>query len=225
MTERFRTVRTAAWCVAACALHLSAPQFAISQESPVSSLFPTQLEDARRVAADENAAQRLLDQYVLQTRTGSGSGPRLGWLSTPFSRVVVYHRDARKAGQTPTSTDVPTEILLPEVLVIATSQPAADTDNAFANVQEIAIGKRVDSGFVDLFLPLRVRQPTARERQLYDLDRTATVAVFDLDALAPLFDAQVPNVVVRVSFDRVAKGTSPPMACKDCVVPVSGSIR
>ena len=177
------------------------------------------------MAADEQAAQKFLDRYVLQTRTGVGNGPRLGRLSTPFSRVLVVALNARKAGQPLSRTDIPADILLPEVLVIVSSQPAVDADDAFANVQEIAIGKRVDGTAVDLLLPLRVRQPTAQERTLYDLDRTATVAAFDLDALAPLFDAQVPNVVVRVSLDRVAKGTSPTMACKDCVVPVSGSIR
>jgi hypothetical protein len=208
-----------------CVLHLITPHFAVSQQRAVSSLSAAQIDDALRMAADEKAALKFLDQYVLQTRTGLGSGPRVGWLSTPFSRVMVVALDARKAGRTLTSSDIPTDILLPEILVITASQPAANADNSLATVEEVAMGKRVDSKVVDILLPLRVRQPTARERELYELDGTARVAIFDRDALAPSFDAEVPNVVVRVRFDRVAKGTNPLTACKECVVPVPGRIR
>jgi hypothetical protein len=39
------------------------------------------------------------------------------------------------------------------------------------------------------------------------------VAGFSLDALAPIFDARDPNVVVRVASDKVARGSTP----FDCV--------
>jgi hypothetical protein len=225
LTGPLRGVQLAACGVVLCMLHLTTPYSAIPQERAVSSLSPAQIDDALRMAADEKAALRFLDQYVLQTRTGLGAGPRVGCLSTPFSRVVVFALDARKAGQPLNSANVPVEVLLPEVLVIAVSQPAANADNALANVEEVAIGKRVDGKVVDILLPLRVRQPSAREREQYELDGTARVAIFDRDALAPSFDAEVPNVVVRVRFDRVARGTSPLTACKECVVPVPGRIR
>jgi hypothetical protein len=223
LTGRLQGVRIATCSLVVGALHLTTPHFAIAQA--VTSLSAAQIDDALRMVDDEKAALKFLDQYVLQTHTGLGDGPRVGWLSTPFSRVVVLARDARGAGQTLTSSDIPTDMLVPELLVITASRPAANADNAFAHVKEIAIGKRVDGKVVDVLLPLRVREATARERKLYDVDSTARVAVFDLDALAPSFDAPVPNVVVRVGFDRVAKGTSPPTACKECVVPVSGHIR
>jgi hypothetical protein len=98
LTGRLRGVRIAACSVVACALHVATFPFAISQERAVSSLSPAQIDDALRIAADEKGAQRFLDQYVLQTRTGLGAGPRIGWLSTPFSRVVVLALDARKTG-------------------------------------------------------------------------------------------------------------------------------
>lgn len=193
---------------------------------PPDSLSDAQIDEALRLARDEKAAQTLLNLYVLQTRTGIGNGPVAGRLSTPFSRVVLAAVAAVNAGQTLGRDDVPSDLLFPEVLVIATAQPAADADNTLANVVDITIAKRIGTELVDVLLPLRVRAPTSQERKLYGTDKTAEakVAVFSLEALAPIFDVQTP-VVVRVSFDRVAKGTTPLTGCKDCVVAISPRIR
>ena len=192
------------------------------------ALSDVQINDALRLAQDDRAGQALLSSYTLQTRTGVGTGPLIGRLSTPFSRVALAAVAARKDGHTLTRDDVPAEILRAEILVIATPQPAANSDaGLLANPRDVAIGKRDGNDVSDVLLPLRVRSATSEERRLYDLRLLpgVIVASFSQDALAPLFDTRSFNFVVRVSFDRVAKGSTPLTGCKDCFVPISPSIR
>lgn len=61
-------------CILVVALYLSAPHVVVSQEGAVSSLSPAQIDEALRIASDDNAAQKFLADYVLQTRSGLGSG-------------------------------------------------------------------------------------------------------------------------------------------------------
>jgi hypothetical protein len=192
------------------------------------ALSDAQINDALRLAQDDKAAQALLDVYTLQTRTGIGAGPLVGRLSTPFSRVVLAAVAARRAGQSFIRDDVPSEILRPEILVIATPQPAANSDaTMLAKPRDVAVAKREGNQVTDVLLPLRVRSATSEERKLYDLGSTpgVIVASFSEDALAPLFDTRTFNFVVRVNFDRVAKGSTPLTACKECTVPISPRIR
>lgn len=77
-------------------------------------------------------------------------------------RCVCDHRVIRD--------DVPAEILRAEILVIATPQPAANSDaGSPANPRDVAIGKRDGNDVSDVLLPLRVRSATSEERRLYDL--------------------------------------------------------
>jgi hypothetical protein len=211
---------TAAVAVSVCV-------FGADQE-PSQALFDVQIDDALRLAQDDKAAQTFLDLYKLQTRTGLGTGPLIGRLSTAFSRVVLAAVAARKSGQILTHGDVVSEFPQPEVLVIAAPQLAANSDSdVLANPRDIAIGQLKGSDVTDVLLPLRVRSATTQERKLYDLGSTpgVIVASFSEDALAPMFDTRTFNFVVRVSFDRVAKGSTPSTACKDCIAPISPKIR
>ena len=192
------------------------------------ALSGAQIDEALQLAQDDKAAQTFLNLFTLQTRTGSGMGPAIGRLSTPFSRTVLAAVAAKQSGQSFGRDDVAYELLRPEILVIASPQPAANADAlVLALPKDIAIGKRVGTEVEDLLLPLRVRSTTLQERKLYNLDSMpgVIVASFSFDALAEIFDTRDFNFVVRVTFDRIAKGSTPMMGCKDCAAPISPRIR
>jgi hypothetical protein len=205
---------TAACFVCACAVVVAG--------KPAASLSDAEVEAALRIASDEQAATAFLDTHRLQARIGVGNGPMLGWLSTPFSRIVLAGLAARKTGHSISRDDIGVDPFLSELVVIATPQPAANTD-ALAQVIEIAVESRVGPAATEVLLPMRMRSATVAERKLLGMESApeAVVAVFSLEALAPILEGRDPHVVVRVTFDKAAKGSTPSNACKDCVVSIS----
>ena len=213
--SRFR-VAALAVCVAVwCAV-------SIAEERPA-VLSEAQVDAALRIASDEDATRVFLDVYRLQSRVGAQSGPLLGWLSTPFSRLVLESRAARKAGHAITRDDVVAKWLYPELMVIALPQPAAIAGHTLARVKEIALATRAGVEMTDVLLPLRMRSLTVQERMLYEMESSgeAVVAVFSFAAAAPMLAARDSNVVLRVTFDKTTKGSTSSPACKDCVVPIA----
>jgi len=203
---------------AACVFGLCASP--VAQQPPGPS--DLRIDAALRMAADEDAARAFLDVHRLQARAGGENGPVLGWVTTPFSRIVLAGVAARKAGHPFTPRDVPADLLFPELVVIATPQPAADVANAFARITEVAVETRVGSEVTDMLLPLRMRAATPQERTFQGVQSApgAVAAVFALDAVAPMLEAPHPNIVVRVSFDRVTCGSTAFAGCKDCVASI-----
>jgi hypothetical protein len=103
---------------------------------------PEHVEEALRLAADEKAAARFLNGYVVQTRAGWGNGPLIGSFSTPFSRVVQAALSARRRAAPFVRGDVPAELLAPEFHVVATTQKGWPDDTTVASVQAIVLGPR-----------------------------------------------------------------------------------
>ena len=213
-----RTMRVVALAAVCTVLSAAGP---IAWERPV-SLPDAQIEAALRIASDDQAARAFLDMHRLQTRNGGEAGPVLGWLSTPFSRIVLAGLAARKAGHTLTRDEVSADPLSSELVVIAAPQPAAAA-NTLAHVTEIAVETRAGTEVTDVLLPMRMRPATAQERTLHGMETAgeAVVAVFSLEAIAPILEARDAHVVVRVTFDKVTKGSTPLTACQDCVVAIS----
>src|SRR5215212_3943232 len=69
-------------------------------------LTPEHVEEAIRLSADDAGTRRFLQAYVIQSRAGWGNGPPIGWLSTPFARVVQAARAARSTGRSFAASDV-----------------------------------------------------------------------------------------------------------------------
>ena len=186
-------------------------------------LSDTQIDAAVRIASDDAATNVFLATHRLQTASGTEDGPTLGWISTPFSRIVLAGVAARKAGHVFTRDDVSMDPLLSELAVIATPQPAAAADRTLAQVTEIAVETRIGTIVTDMLLPMRMRPATLEERTLHGVESAngTVVAVFSIDAVAPLLEARTPNVVVRVTFDRATRGATPLTGCKDCVATIS----
>jgi hypothetical protein len=195
---------------------------AVIAREPAAALSDTEIDAALRMASDESAAAAFLNTYRLQAHSGTDRGPMLGWLSTPFSRTVLAGLAARKGGQTIGRHDIAADPFFSEFVVIATPQPAADS-RAVANITEIAVETRVGTEVTDTLLPMRMRPATVLEQKLHGMESVAdaVVAVFSLDAVAPMFEGRDPHVVVRVTFDKAAKGPTPLTACKDCLVSIS----
>jgi len=211
------TTRVAALTVACLLLLCLVPR---AQERAV-PLSDAQIEAALRIASDDAATRVFLATHRLRAG-GTGDGPVLGWISTPFSRVVLAGVAARKAGLAFTRDDVSTDPLLSELAVIVTPQPAA-AEKTPAQVTEIAVETRDGTVVTDMLLPMRMRPATLEERALHGIESSkgTVVAVFSIEAVAPLLEARHPHVVVRVTFDKATRGPTPLTTCKDCVATIS----
>ena len=197
------------------AVSLAAGETAAAQQVIV-TMTPESVEDAIRLAADEKAAARLLDAYVVQTRAGWGNGPLIGSLSTPFARVVQAAVAARKRGSAFAPADVTPDLIAPELHVIALTQTAATDDGMVATVLSVVLGRRGSKGPADVIQPLRTSELTAQYQNLVGtaFKGTGVVAVFPLSAL-------MPDSEIRVVFDRTARGFSGLAMCRECTMPVS----
>jgi hypothetical protein len=211
----YRHVRVSLLLSLLIALRLSG-----AQQVAVAPITTESVEEAIRVASDEKAARKVLDAYVVQTRAGWGNGPLIGTFSTPFARVVQAVLAARKKGNPFTAADVPPDLIVPELHVIATSQQATE-ESMTANVLSVVLAPRGNKSADDVVQPLRTIELT---KEYQTLNGTAfagpgVVAVFPLSALTTNFE-------IRVSFDRMARGSTGLSMCRECVVPVSiGRIR
>jgi hypothetical protein len=181
----------------------------------ITAMDTDRVEEALRVAADEKAAARLLDAYVVQTRAGWGNGPLMGRFSTPFSRLVSAAVAARRSGTPFRASDVPAELLAQELHVVTTSQKGWPDDTMIATVQSVVLTTRETTGAAGIVQPLRTEELTTQYRALYGIPPTepGIVTIFPLNALT--FGS-----AIRVTFDRTARGFTGLSMCRECVVPI-----
>jgi hypothetical protein len=180
----------------------------------VTLMDTNRVEEAFRLAADERASARFLDAYVLQTRAGWGNGPLIGSFSTPFSRVVQAAVAARRKAMPIGVSDVPAKLLAEELHVVATAQKGWPDDTMIATVQSVVLTMPGTSG-PSVVQPQRTEELTTEYRALYGISSTepGIVAIFPLAALTP-------GSVIRVTFDRPARGLTGLSMCRECVIPV-----
>jgi hypothetical protein len=182
----------------------------------LANLTPARIEEAIQLAGDDKATAKFVQSYVLQTRTGIGSGPLIGYVSTPFSRVVMAAVAARKAGRTFVASDVPADLLMPVLQILVLPQSAAYAAVP-AVVEAVTVSPRSQDG-ADLTIRPIITAPAASEQYaLFGVvakDSGAIVGSIPLAALAA-------DNTVRVSFSQVVRGSSALTNCKDCAVPLS----
>jgi hypothetical protein len=173
------------------------------------------ISDALRLAEDDQAAMRFLASYDLQSHAGWGNGPFIGTFTTPFARVVRAALASRKKGQTLAVNDVPSDVILPQLHVIAYSQKSAYDQPLAAEVFSVSLAPRGTRDPAAIIQPLRKEELTAEYADRYGLESVgpAVMAVFPLAALSGPID-------VHVLFDRAAKGSSPLANCRECIVPI-----
>ncbi len=184
----------------------------------VVSMTPERVNEAIRLAADEKAAARFLDAYVVQTRAGWGNGPLIGDFSTPFARVVQAAVAARRKEMPFYDSDVTADLISPELHVIALTQTAATDDGKAATVVSVTLARRGSKDPTDVIQPLKTTGLTAQYQSLTGTipKGAGVVAVFPLSALGA--DSEI-----RVLFDRTARGVSGLATCRECAVPVNMS--
>jgi hypothetical protein len=186
---------------------------AVEAQLLVVSITTELIEEALQIAADDKAARKFLDAYVVQTRAGWGDGPQIGSISTPFSRVVQAGLLARKNGKPLSASDVPAELLAPELHVIATSQKAALGTTDIATVQSVVLVPRGNQNSTEAIPPLRTAELTTRYQDLHGttIEGSAVVAIFPSSAIAEDFE-------IRIVFERMASGSTALSMCKECTV-------
>jgi hypothetical protein len=182
----------------------------------VLAMTPERIEEAIRLAADDKAAVRFLDAYVLQPRAGWGNGPLIGRFSTPFARLVQAALSARKRGSAFTSGDVTPDLIAPQLHIVATAQKTPADDTLVATVQSVVLAPRGGKDPVGVIEPLRTVELTTDYQNLTGTTFTGAgiVAIFPLTALTASSE-------IRVVFDRTARGSSALSNCRECVVPLS----
>jgi len=201
------------------ALFVVVVQSAALAQGLVSTMTPARIDEAIQLAGDEQLARRFLENYVLQSRAGWGSGPRIGVFTTPFSRVVRAALEARQHGKVLTAVDVPPELLAPELDVIATSQKSASDDTVVEvfSIQLVALAGAVPQ----VLEPLR-KSVLSREYQ-----KAHAISVTDAGVVAVFALTSLPRQpVVRVIFEHPARAESGLGRCQQCDVALNlGRIR
>ena len=207
--QRAKTIRA---FLASVFVALIAPERFAAAQPLVVTMAPENVEEAIRLAADEKAASRFLDLYVLQNRAGWGNGPRIGIFSTPFSRVVQAAVTARKQGKSFAAAEIAPDLLMPELHVIAVSQKAA-SDDTNVNVFSVALAPRGSKEKNETLPPLKSTELTPEYQELHGTAFTGpgVVTVFSLNGLPP-------NCEVRVIFEQTVRGSTGLARCRECTV-------
>jgi hypothetical protein len=182
----------------------------------VTTMTPERIEEAVRLAADDQAAGRFLAAYVVQRRAGWGDGPLIGAFSTPFSRVVQAALTARKKGSTLVTADVKPELIAAELHMIATSQTPIDPEIKVAQVQSVGLSTRGSASPGGLVAPIRTIELTTDYQSLHGttFQGTGVVAVFPLSALTA-------GAEIHVEFDQMVRGSTALSMCRTCAVPLN----
>lgn len=178
------------------------------------NVTPVQIEEALQLASDEKAARKFLQSYVVQRHSGIGTGPLLGYFSTPFSRIVLAALAARKEGKDFASSDVSPELLVPELHVFVLSQTAA-YDPVPARMEAVVIASRTSNDADAIVRPVRAVPASRQDYLLYGVTAGdgSTVAIFPLSAIGA-------GKNIRVIFSHVVRGSSAITNCKECAVPI-----
>lgn len=130
-------------------------------------------------------SSKFMQSYILQTRTGVGNGPLLGYCSTPFSRVVLAASEVRKAGRSFTAADIPPEALASEFHVLLLPQQKA-YESDLATTQAVVLIVHI-GGQDRVVEPVDTRAAAPNEVAAYT-GRTASGATairFPMNALVP----------------------------------------
>lgn len=184
-------------------------------EQLVVTLSQEHIVEAIELASDEKAAAKFLQSYVLQTRSGMGNGPLIGYMSTPFARVVLAVRAATKDGKTFSAADVTPDLVSPELRVMVLNQGAA-YDAATAVAQVVTIVRGSPQVTVE---PIRRAAATDDHHRLYAVSRDNAGALM----LSFPLDVVVQGSQIRVAYSHVVRGSSAITNCKHCVVPIGAA--
>jgi hypothetical protein len=179
------------------------------------TLSQEQIREAIELASDEKAATKFLQAYVLQSRSGMGSGPLIGYMSTPYARLVLAARAAKKDGKAFSAADVAPDLVSPELQVIMLNQSAA-YDAATSVAQVVTVVRGTPPATVE---PIRRATATDDHYRLYAVSRDnagALVLSFPLDVV-------VQGSQIRVAYSHVVRGSSAITYCKDCLVPIGAA--
>jgi hypothetical protein len=144
-----------------------------------------------------------------------GNGPLIGYMSTPFARVVLAVRAAKKEGKVFSAADVAPNLVSPELQVIVLNQSAAyDAATSVAQVVTVVRGT-----------PQTTVEPIRRATAPDDHSRLYAVSRDNAGALVPSFplDVVVQGSQIRVAYSHVVRGSSAITNCKDCVVPIGAT--
>jgi hypothetical protein len=213
-TGRRRSTR---WVPIAClAMSVLAVTGAAARQRITASLAPDDVNEAIRLAGDPNGAAKFLQPYIVQSRSGMGTGPLIGYLSTPFSRVVLAARAAQKDGKTFSAADVTADLIVPELHVIVLNQVAA-YDPVAAVAQLVVVAANGPSG--EPIEPTRRGSVTQEHYRLYAIPRDnagALMVTFPLDVVTP-------GRQIRVTYTHVVRGSTAATNCKECVVPLAAT--
>jgi hypothetical protein len=176
------------------------------------NMTPEAIAEAIRLGSDPKAAGKFLQSYVVQTRTGLGTGPLIGYWSTPFARVVLAASAAQKERKAFAVTDVAQDLLIPELQVLIVP-PQAAYDSGPARMRSVVIVRR-GANAATAIEPTNTAAASEQQCALYGLtvQSGAIVASFPLSAI-------VSGNSVRVSFSQVVRGSSALTNCMDCLVP------
>lgn len=113
-------------------------------------------------------------------------------------------------------SDVPAELPAPELhVVVATSQKGWPDDAMIATVQSVVLTMPGTTRPPSIVQPQRTEELTTNIEPFYGIPSTepGIVAIFPLTALTP-------DSVIRVTFDRPARGFTGLSMCRECVIPV-----
>ena len=192
-----------------CALIASAAAAVVSARQIVMTMTPAQIEEAIRLANDEKAARAFLLNYVVQARSGMGTGPLLGYVSTPFARVVRAALVARAKGTAFDAADVTSDLISPQLDVLVLNQSAAYSDlNATVQSVSITVGNQAIE-------PESTKAATPVQYRLFGLKEESErgiVAVFPLEAATS-------GNTIRVTYSQVVRGSSAITNCQSCSAP------
>jgi hypothetical protein len=194
-------------------LLLSGPARRLGAQELLESPSPAAIQEALRLGSDDKEAAKLLQSYALQTRTGFGTGPLLGYCTTPFARVMLAAQTAWRAGTILAASDIGPELLSPELHVLLLPQQQAYAPE-LARIESVVLVAGVGAQEV-VVKPTGVGSTTAPDLRSYLRPISGvTIARFPLTAM-------VPGSALRVSFSHVVRGSSSAANCKDCLVPLA----
>jgi hypothetical protein len=128
-------------CPLACVVTLLSSGAGAQQN--LASLSVEALQEAIRLGLNEEASAKFLRPFVLQTKTGMGTSPLLGYCSTPLVRVVLAASNARKEGRSLEAPDVAADLLAPEFQVLLLPQQKA-YESSLATINSVTLVNRAD---------------------------------------------------------------------------------
>lgn len=201
---------------AACILGLS---FLIVSSGAAAQVV-TEMTSARiaeAIAASQDRDVR--SSYSIQDKSVvRGSGPYLGEYTTPFSRVVLAAREARKKYTAFTIADVTAEMIASEVHVYAGSRiEGFGTDSRANNVQAVVVLPKGRRDLASATHPLRTSDLTEDLRNIFGavFPGKGLVAVFPLSVLSEANELHIVYAQAFFAGGRRSDDWAVPFRLKD----------